>query len=51
VRLPFRSEFFNAFNRPNLTNPVGDVDSGAFGQIQSTVTGPRILQFGLELQF
>jgi hypothetical protein len=37
--------------RPNLANPVGDVASGAFGQIQSTVTGPRILQFGMKLQF
>jgi hypothetical protein len=51
VRLQFRSEFFNAFNRLNLANPVDDVDSGAFGQIQSTVTGRRILQFGLKLQF
>jgi len=51
VRLQFRSEFFNFLNRPNLANPVADVASGAFGQIQSTVTGPRILQFGLKLQF
>lgn len=32
--------FFNVFNHPNFANPVHDLASGQFGQIQSTVVPP-----------
>ena len=32
--------FYNVFNHPNFANPVGDINSGQFGTIQSTVTPP-----------
>ena len=31
---------FNVFNHANFASPVGDISSGAFGQIQSTVAPP-----------
>jgi hypothetical protein len=32
VRVQLRAEVFNLFNHPNFGNPVGDLDSGLFGQ-------------------
>ena len=60
--LQFRAEFFNLFNRANLSLPNVDFNSGAFGSISETpdVTagnprlgegGPRVGQFGLKLIF
>ena len=64
--LDFRTEFFNAFNTPQFSNPdlnagsvVNDPSSGAtfwvpsasFGQITSTSVNPRIIQFALKLVF
>ncbi|HUQ92369.1 MAG TPA: TonB-dependent receptor, partial [Bryobacteraceae bacterium] len=50
VRLQFRSEFFNLFNRPGFGNPVATFNSPNFGQI--TTAGPgRVLQFGLRLTY
>jgi hypothetical protein len=40
----------NAFKHPNLGGPVVSIASAAFGQI-NTVTGPRIMQFGLKVRF
>jgi len=34
------ANFFNVFNHPNFANPVGDISSGQFGQIVSTVVPP-----------
>jgi hypothetical protein len=48
MRLQFRSEYFNMFNRVNLANPIGDVDNGAFGKANSTVTGPQDFAIRLE---
>ncbi|MBA3912956.1 MAG: hypothetical protein H0X25_03655, partial [Acidobacteriales bacterium] len=31
---------YNVFNHPNFANPVGDISSGQFGSIQSTVVPP-----------
>jgi len=41
-RLTFQigANAFNVFNHANFASPVGDISSGAFGQIQSTVAPP-----------
>lgn len=64
--LDFRTEFFNAFNTPQFSNPnlnAGSVaqnpstgatvwaPSSSFGQITSTSVNPRIIQFALKLVF
>jgi hypothetical protein len=33
-------QFFNLFNHPNFSNPVSDINSGAFGEIVSQVNPP-----------
>jgi hypothetical protein len=48
--LQFRAEFFNAFNRANFGVPGITVGAG-FGQIVSTATEARIIQFGLKYRF
>jgi hypothetical protein len=50
-KLEFRAEFFNLFNNVNFANPVNVVSSGNFGQIASTTTGPRVIQFALKYNF
>ncbi len=60
-RLEFHADFFNVFNRANFANPrsaqsqVLNPTSRAYiagaGQITSTVTNPRQMQFGLKLVF
>jgi len=52
TQLEFRSEFFNAFNMVSFANPLNIVQSPAtVGQIVSTSTGPRVIQFALKLNF
>ncbi len=46
----FRAEFFNVFNNVNFTLPNSNQSSGQFGRVTSALD-PRILQFGLRLQF
>jgi len=50
-RIEFRAEFFNLFNNVNFANPVNIVASGNFGQIATTTTGPRVIQFALKYNF
>ena len=47
----FRTEFFNAFNHTQFSNPSANVSSAAFGTITSTAVNPRIIQFALKLNF
>ena len=49
--LEFRTEFFNAFNHAQFSNPSANVSSSAFGTITSTSVNPRIIQFALKLNF
>lgn len=49
----FRSEFFNAFNTPQFSNPVANFSNNQFGQITQTNTSlpNRQIQFGLKVLF
>jgi hypothetical protein len=50
--LVFRTEFFNAFNHPQFSNPaVTDVSKSTFGQITSSSVNPRLVQFALKYVF
>jgi hypothetical protein len=50
-QLQFRTEFFNALNRPNFSNPGTNPDTAAsYGRITSAADG-RIIQFGLKYLF
>ncbi len=50
--LEFRTDFFNAFNHPQFSNPASNVGSGStFGVITTTSVGPRIIQFALKYAF
>jgi hypothetical protein len=51
TKLEFRSEFFNAFNIVAFQNPDNVLASPYFGQVLSTSTGPRVIQFALKLNF
>ena len=64
LKLQFRTEFFNIFNHPNFALPSNTVNpgNGPAGLITQTPDvaqgnpglgggGPRVLQFGLRLQF
>jgi hypothetical protein len=50
--LDFRAEMFNLFNHAQFGLPGSDFNSpGTFGKINSTVNGPRLVQFGLKFTF
>jgi len=62
VNLRFRAEFFNLTNTPQFANPNTSVGYGdptlpnptansSFGQITSTVTNPRVIQFAAKILF
>jgi hypothetical protein len=54
AKLAFRAEFFNLFNRPQLSIPDSGgrtVGNSSFGRITTVDSGPRILQFGLKVEF
>lgn len=50
VRLQFRAEVFNFFNRVNLKQVRGDLASAQFGRSVATFPS-RQIQFGLKLYF
>ena len=47
----FRTEFFNLFNHPQFGPPNGTLTSSNFGVVTNTVNLPRLIQFGLKLNF
>ena len=51
VRLQFRTEFYNAFNHPNLRNPNLAANGLNFGRILTKTQDPRVIQFALRLEF
>jgi len=52
LRLVFRWELFNVLNRPNFANPASSVSSpSTFGKIGAMSVNPRIMQYGLKLEF
>jgi hypothetical protein len=50
AKIQFRTEFFNVFNRVNLTNVNNQVNGAGFGQSTSTYPA-RDIQFALRLAF
>lgn len=51
ANVEFRTEFFNAFNTTQFGNPSTNVSSAAFGTITATSVNPRVIQFGLKVNF
>lgn len=49
-RVQFRAEAFNAFNRVNLDNPNGNLNTVNFGRITSAGS-PRVFQLALKYNF
>jgi hypothetical protein len=50
MRVQFRGEFFNLFNRVNLGNPNNNVSSNQFGVITGAGS-PRVIQLALKFYF
>jgi hypothetical protein len=51
VKMEFRGEMFNAFNRHIFDKPDSGVLDANFGQIGSTLNGPRNVQFVLRITY
>ena len=52
VGIVFRWEAFNVLNHPNFANPASNVSSpSTFGKITAMSVNPRIMQYGLKLEF
>jgi hypothetical protein len=51
VKAEFRGELFNAFNRHVFNKPDSGVQDTNFGQVGSTLLGPRNGQFVLRVSF
>jgi hypothetical protein len=47
----FRTEFINLFNTVNFAPPVNDLQDSAVGDIEQTIGGPRVVQFGARFIF
>lgn len=51
IRVQFRAEAFNIFNRVQFSAPDTGVTSTTFGVINSQANSPRDIQFGLKILF
>jgi hypothetical protein len=51
VNLQLRAEIFNLTNTPALAQPNGMLGTPAFGTITSTITNPRVIQFGVKILY
>jgi hypothetical protein len=51
LRLDFRTEFFNLFNRVQFADPNTSLGNPSFGIVTSALNLPRLVQFGLRLNF
>ncbi len=51
VGIEFRTEFFNLFNTPTFRHPGTSLGTPQFGVISGTRGVPRLVQFGLRVQF
>jgi hypothetical protein len=51
AELQFRTEFYNAFNHPQFSNPGTTRGTANFGVITQTTVAPRLIQFGLKYIF
>lgn len=51
VKLRFRTDFFNAFNRAGRGNPDTDTASSTFGRITGPQQGPRFIMLSMRLDF
>ena len=51
VKLQFRTEFSNPFNRVVFASPIQTLTDSRFGRITSVQTGPREIQFGLKVMW
>jgi len=52
IGIVFRWEVFNILNHPNFANPASNVSSpSTFGKISAMSVNPRIMQYGLKLEF
>lgn len=51
LALDFRVEGYNITNTTNFRAPQANIDEGDFGEILSSLGGPRVFQLGLKLRF
>jgi hypothetical protein len=51
VSTEFRADFFNFLNHPTFFAGDQDINSTTFGKLTSTLSNPRVIQFGLRLLF
>ena len=51
IQAEFRGEMFNAFNRHIFNKPDSGIQDTSFGQIGSTLNGPRSIQFVLRITY
>ncbi len=51
IKAEFRGEMFNAFNRHIFNKPDSGIQDASFGQIGSTLNGPRNVQFVLRITY
>jgi len=47
--IEWRMEVFNVLNTKNFSNPSSSIDSSSFGQITTTNSNARLIQFGLRV--